>query len=373
MTQRREADTPDSMNPPDPRPAPVSGPLERYLGWAALAGLLLACVPVLLPFLMALLWGLILCSTTWPLYLHLLARLGGRRTLAASLMSIGLAGVVLVPLAIVGPKLADNVQSLRTTVQRWTKEGLPPPPGWLARVPVVGSSATAYWTKIGTRDSTILEDAKQVIEPVTRGVLSAAAALGRGLVHLILSVFMAFFLFRTGATAIEHATDVIGRIGGARAQRLLVVAAETVRGVVYGILGTALIQAILAGIGFLVAGGPGAGLLSLLLFFLAIVPGGPPLILLPAALWLFGQGSNGWGIFMIAWGIMVSSIDNVVKPWLISQGSDMPFLLICLGVLGGALAYGFIGLFLGPTLLAVAFRVVQEWNAGKAAAAIPSR
>jgi len=134
-----------------------------------------------------------------------------------------------------------------------------------------------------------------------------------------------------------------------------------VRGVVYGILGTALVQAVMAGIGFVIAGVPGAALLALLTFFLSVVPLGPPLIWLPAAIWLFQQGSTGLGVFMLIWGLGVSSVDNVVKPWLISQGSDLPFILIFFGVLGGALVFGFIGVFLGPTLLAVGFRLLEEW------------
>jgi predicted PurR-regulated permease PerM len=124
----------------------------------------------------------------------------------------------------------------------------------------------------------------------------------------------------------------------------------------------------MAGIGFFVAGVPGAPLLALMTFFLSVVPVGPPLVWLPAAIWLFNQGSTGWGIFMIIWGVCVSTVDNFVKPWLISQGSNMPFMLILFGVLGGAMAFGFIGVFLGPTLLAVGYRLVQEWSAAGEAA-----
>jgi predicted PurR-regulated permease PerM len=136
-----------------------------------------------------------------------------------------------------------------------------------------------------------------------------------------------------------------------------------VRGVVYGILGTALVQAVMAGIGFVIAGVPGAALLALLTFCLSVVPVGPPLIWIPVSLWLFQQGSIGWGIFMVIWGVGVSSVDNIVKPWIISQGSPMPFLLIFFGVVGGAMVFGFIGLFVGPTLLAVGYRLVNEWAA----------
>jgi predicted PurR-regulated permease PerM len=132
--------------------------------------------------------------------------------------------------------------------------------------------------------------------------------------------------------------------------------------------GPALVQGVMAGLGFLVAGVPGAGVLAMLVFFLSVIPGGPPLVLLPAAFWLFHQGSTGWGIFMLIWGIIVSTVDNFVKPWLISQGSDMPFILIFFGVVGGALAFGFIGVFIGPTLLAVGYRLVEEWaSAGQTA------
>src|SRR6185503_18739177 len=165
-----------------------------------------------------------------------------------------------------------------------------------------------------------------------------------------LSIFIAFFLFRDGVRIADQLKGAIVRIGGERGVFLLDLAANTVRGVVYGILGTALVQAVMAGIGFVLAGVPGAGVLTLLTFFLSIVPMGPPLVWIPATFWLFHQGSTGWGIFMIVWGLAVSSIDNFVKPWLISRGSTMPFLLILFGVLGGAIAFGFIGVFLGPTL-----------------------
>jgi predicted PurR-regulated permease PerM len=184
-----------------------------------------------------------------------------------------------------------------------------------------------------------------------------------------LSIFIAFFLFRDGVSVAKRLNNVVERIGGERGEHLLIIAGKTVRGVVYGILGTALVQAVMAGIGFVIAGVPGAALLALLTFFSSVVPVvGTALTWLPAALWLFHQGSTGWGIFMLIWGLLVANVDNVVKPWLISQGSDLPFILILFGVLGGALAFGFIGVFLGPTLLAVGFRLVEEWIATNRAA-----
>jgi predicted PurR-regulated permease PerM len=193
-------------------------------------------------------------------------------------------------------------------------------------------------------------------------VLKLGLAIGRGLVHLAMSVFIAIFLFRDGTALVAIMNDSVNRIFGERGKRLLTVAVNTVRGVVYGIIGTALFQAMLAGIGFLVAGVPGATVLALFTFFSAVVPVvGTALVWLPAAGWLFYQGSTGWGVFMIVWGLIVANVDNVIKPLIIGQGSNMPFILILFGVLGGAMAFGFIGLFIGPTLLAVTYSVVKEW------------
>jgi predicted PurR-regulated permease PerM len=124
-----------------------------------------------------------------------------------------------------------------------------------------------------------------------------------------------------------------------------------------------MLQGLMAGLGLWVAGVPGPGLLAMMVFFLSVVPAGPFMVMFPAALWLFHQGATGWGIFMVIWGVAVGTIDNFVRPWLISQGSAMPFLLILMGVLGGAVAFGFIGVFIGPTLLAVGHRIIGEWIA----------
>jgi predicted PurR-regulated permease PerM len=220
-----------------------------------------------------------------------------------------------------------------------------------------------HWQALSTDRAKLIEESRRLIEPMSALLLVIGKVLVGGLLALALSVLIALFFFRDGESIARNLSAMVERVAGERGQRLLVLAGATVRGVVYGILGTALVQGVMAGIGFLIAGVPGAGMLALLTFFLSVVPVGPPLIWVPAMLWLFHQGSTGWALFMLVWGIGVSSVDNVVKPWLISQGSDMPFLLILFGVLGGALTFGFIGVFLGPTLLAVGYRLVSEWAA----------
>ncbi len=342
---------------------PLRSKLEQNLGWIILALLLGGCLLVLLPFVSALLWAVVLTASSWPLYRRLVKLLGGRRTLASFLMALAMICVILLPFVIVGATLGENVKELTTATQRWMDAGPPAPPKWLAKVPGVGQRVAEYWESFTADSSRLVALGKRLIQPVSGWLLTGGLALGRGLVELALSILIAFFLFRDGGKAADRLSAAVERIAGERGQHLLEVAGNTVRGVVYGILGTALVQAVMAGIGFAIAGVPGAGVLALLTFFLSVVPVGPPLVWLPASLWLFQQGSTGWGIFMLVWGVGVSSVDNVVKPWIISQGSAMPFLLIFFGVIGGALAFGFIGVFIGPTLLAVGYRLVAEWSA----------
>jgi len=342
----------------------VRSKLEQNLGWAVLVVLAVGCLVVLRPFVSALLWAVVLSFTSWPIYRRLLRLLGNRRTLAALVMTLAMVLILLLPFVIVGLSLADNVDELTKAVRHWVAEGPPGPPAWLAKVPVVGAQASAYWKNLEADTAKFWAEAQRFVEPVSSWLLKAGMMLGAGVVELALSIFITFFLFRDGVAVGQRLNATVERIGGQRGGHLLTVASKTVRGVVYGILGTALAQAVMAGIGFVIAGVPGAALLALLTFFFSVVPLlGTALVWGPAALWLFHQGSAGWAVFMLIWGVGVANIDNVVKPWLISQGSDMPFILIFFGVLGGALTFGFIGVFLGPTLLAVGFRLVEEWSA----------
>src|SRR5277367_6547573 len=344
--------------------------IERNLGWIVVLLLLGGCLLVLRPFVSALLWAVVLCVSSWPVYQRLLGWLGNRRTLAAATMTLAMILIVLLPFFIVAMTLADNIKELTGAVRNWIDAGPPAPPEWLAKIPVVGQKAVDYWQSMAADTAKLWTEAQRLIEPASSWLLRGGLALGGGLIQLAFSIFIAFFLFRDGVSVGGRLTHVVERIGGERGKHLLTVAGKTVRGVVYGILGTALVQAVAAGVGFLIAGVPGVALLALLTFFCSIVPVvGTALTWLPAAIWLFHQGSTGWAIFMVVWGFGVANIDNVVKPWLISQGSDMPFILIFFGVLGGALTFGFIGVFLGPTFLAVGFRLLEEWSPANRAVA----
>lgn len=274
--------------------------------------------------------------------------------------------ILIAPFVFVAVSLADSATELMEAVRKSFEKGSPALPEWINRLPLVGETLNNYWKNLSHDGARLLEDLKGLISPARSVLVSGGGMLFAGLLQLGLSVLVAFFLYRDGEAAADKIKRITSRIGGARGRHMLNIGGSTVVSVVYGILGTALAQGVLAGIGFLVAGVPGAALLGLATFFLSVVPVGPPLIWIPATLWLFVQGSTGWAIFMGLWGLLVvSMVDNVLKPMIISHGSHLPFMLVLLGVLGGVAAFGFVGIFLGPTLLAVGYRMVNEWVEGE--------
>lgn len=385
--------------------------LEQVLGFIALAFLLVGCFVVMKPFLSAVMWAIVLGYTLWPVHHRLLSLLGNRQTLAASLTTLCVALVLLVPFFVIGISVADDARALGIATRAWIEQGPPQPPAWIDKVPLVGKQAKEAWIEfsddvgklvaqfknandevlsepvptntvpanltlstlpsaatnqtvaVTSADIKLVRTLRRAVSAVQTQLINAGLAIGRGIMEVALSVFLAFFILQNGRALADRLKVGVGRIAGDRGKHLLEVAGDTVRGVVYGILGTALAQGVVAGIGFAIAGVPGAALLGLLTFCLSPLPVGPPMVWIPAVIWLYQRGSIGWAIFLLVWGFGVSTMDNVVKPWLISQGSRLPFVLIFLGVLGGALAFGVIGVFLGPTLVAVAYRTIESWLA----------
>ncbi len=336
--------------------------IDQTLTIAVLALLLVGVFFVLQPFLTAIVWAVILAATLWPLFVWLRDRLNGRSSLAAFLVVSLVALTVFAPFVIVGATIAENADRVAGWVRMLAEEGPPEPPVWVGQLPYIGERAAEYWGGFAHDTSKVIDELRKIAEPARKVAVSGGATVLGALLQLALSIVIAFFLFQDGEALAGRLRGAAGRIAGERGQRLATVAAATVRGVVLGILGTALVQGVLAAIGFAIAGIKAAPLLGFVTFFLSPVPIGPPLVWIPAGLWLLKQGSTGMGIFVLGWGaLVVSTVDNVIKPLIISRGSDLPFVLVLMGVLGGAVAFGFIGVFLGPVLLAVAYALLKEW------------
>ncbi len=336
--------------------------IEQLFGIIALLILCIAAFLVVRPFLSALLLSVILVISTWPLFDALVRILRGRKTLAALTITVAFTVALLLPLAFLLTSLGAQVNGLTDTVKNWIEIGLPPAPAWVHDLPFVGERLAGAWAKLSFGGTEVLLKIKPYVPSIAGWILRVGTTFGGAVVEITIALIVSFFFFRDGMEIARKIEAVLSHLAGTNAGRLIQTASLTLKSVVYGILGTALVQALLAWIGFVVAGVPAAALLGFITFFLSLVPIGPPLLWIPAGLWLISTGSTAWAVFLFIWGVLViSGADNIVKPYLISKGSNLPLILIFLGVIGGAMQFGFIGVFLGPTLLAVVFALLREW------------
>jgi len=343
--------------------------IEYLVGIVVLALLAVGCLIVLVPFIAPILWALIVALTTWPVFRWLRDGLRGRRTLAAAIMTLLLVSILLVPLVILATGLADDAAVFIGRFRAFFADGIPPAPGWLAGLPLIGGGLANVWAGLAEGTITIGQYVPKMIQPVANWLVRVGVTVGQGVFDLSMGLLVVFFLYRDGEKAATAFSQVARRIGGDRSARLMHVAEGTMKGVVYGIVGTAFAQGILTAIGLGVSGVPAAIFLGVVAGFASLIPGGAGLVWIPAAIWLFGQGHTGWGIFLAVWGAaVVGMADNVLKPMFISRGSALPFIIILLGIVGGMLAFGFLGVFLGPTLLAVGYSLIGEWTRQQEAA-----
>jgi predicted PurR-regulated permease PerM len=335
--------------------------IEQIAGLILVGAIVIGCGLVLRPFVSAILWAAILCFATWPVHELLLKWLRGHRNIAAGLMTALLSLVLILPFLVVGLTLTDNVRSALTQFDSYREAGIPDPPAWVERIPLVGRKVNEHWLDFKVDAKPAMDWLKPRIQTVGLWLLSHSLDFARGVFQLIMSVLIAFFLYRDGAGLVVQLREGFQRLSGDYGQRLMEIVKMTVQSVVYGVIGTGLAQGFVAGIGLVIAGVPSPVVLAVLTFFLSFVPMGPPIVWIGASIWLFAQGHVGWGIFMAVYGLLaISSVDNVVKPIIISRGSKLPFIVMFIGVLGGIATFGFIGIFIGPTLLAVGFSLIQE-------------
>jgi predicted PurR-regulated permease PerM len=345
---------------------PSQGLTERILMGLVVVGLAIGCWLVIAPFVSAILWGGILVFTTWPVFRWFTTHLRLRDSWAAGLMVLLTAVLIVLPLALVAPAGADDAKLLRGVVEDAVARGLPNAPTWLLRVPLVGGTVTEYWNLWAADLSAVGDTLKPYLGSIVENGLRLMLSIAGGLLQFLLALVVAFFFYASGDTLAGHLRQIVNRIAGERAPRLIAVTGATIRGTVYGIMGTAIVQGFLTTFGLYVAGVPRPVLLGTIAGFLSVLPIGAPVIWIPAAFWLLTIGQTGWGVFLFTYGLVfVSGSDNVIRPYFIARGAKLPFLLTILGVLGGALAFGLLGIFLGPVLLGVGFTLVAEFAGGE--------
>jgi len=335
---------------------------DRLLVQILLLALLGACLWVMAPFWSALFWGAVLAFASWPLMRLLTRWLKGRESLAALLLTLGWMLLVVGPMVWLGFNLADHVRDATTFIRDVQVDGLPEPPVWLGGLPFVGERLVAFWSTIDQQGAAMMASIKPYLGQVGNFLLARSAQIGGGILELTLSLVFVFFFYRDGPRLAAFVLSLLERLIGDKAGYYVDLVAGTVQRVVNGVIGTAAAQGLLALIGFWIAGVPGALVLGIVTFLLSLVPMGPPLVWIPATAWLAWKGDYTYAVFLGVWGtFIISGVDNVLKPYLISRGGNLPLVIVLLGVFGGLLAFGFIGLFIGPTLLAVAYSLLTDW------------
>jgi predicted PurR-regulated permease PerM len=350
-------------------PGPGSGGGTRRdlarttFGVLAIGLLLAASLWILRPFLGPTIWATMVVVATWPLMLKVQVLLWNRRALAVTAMTLLLLLLFVVPLVLAIVTIVGNADRLVDWAKLATEYKLPDAaPAWIVNLPLVGSMIEGLWQQaaaLGVGD--LLRRLTPYAGDLTKWFVSEVGSIGVLLFQFLLTVIIAAVLYAHGEEAADQARRFARRLGGERGDNTVVLAGGAIRGVALGVGVTALVQAVLGGIGVAIAGVPFATLLAALMFMLCIAQVGPVPVMLGAAGWAFYNDSTGWAIFLAAWGLFVGTLDNFLRPWLIKLGADLPLLLIFAGVIGGLFAFGLVGIFVGPVLLAVAYTLLEAW------------
>ncbi len=327
-----------------------------------IGGLIAASAWILRPFLAATIWSTMIVVTTWPTLRSIQSHLWGKRWLATTVMTAALLLVFVVPLSAAIGTIVANAGEISDWTTRLSHVKLPPPPPFVEKIPVVGAKAANVWREYADKGS---EELAEIVRPYAAGVGSwFVAEVGNfGLVTLqfLLTVIISAILYMTGEDAARWVRRFGRRLAGDRGDQVVRLAGQAIRGVALGVAVTALVQSVLGGIGLAIAGVPFAAVLTAVMFMLALAQIGPLPVLLGALGWLWWQGDTGWFIALLVWTVVVGSLDNILRPILIKRGADLPLLLIFSGVIGGLFAFGLLGLFVGPVLLAVAYTLLDAW------------
>ncbi|MFA6957303.1 MAG: AI-2E family transporter YdiK [Thermoanaerobaculia bacterium] len=327
-----------------------------------ICGLAALSLWIVRPFLLAIVWATMIVIPTWSVMLWLEKRLGNKRGRAVAVMTLVLLGFVFVPfLAAIG-LIADSAEQFPAKLAALKTEQVPPPPAWVANIPVVGAKAAAKWQSLAGDDLTELV---VYITPYSDQILGwlkvHVGGIGSALILFLLTVIVAALLYSDGEAAADRIRLFARKLGGDQGEGAVILAGKAVKSVALGVVVTAVVQSIACGIGLAIAGVPFAGALTVLMLVCCIAQIGPMLVMIPAVIWTFGSGETGWGIFLLVWTLVFGLMDNVVRPMLIKRGVDLPMTLIFAGVIGGLLTLGVVGIFVGPVILAVAHTLLEAW------------
>ena len=328
-----------------------------------IGGLIGASFWILRPFIAATIWAMTIVVATWPVMLAVQARLWGKRALAVTVMTLVLLGALILPfLAVIGTIVA-NADPIVDWVRSIHIDALPPPPEWVRPLPLVGEPIAQAWEQVAAKGiPELFAKAAPYADEVATWFVAQVGNLGVLFAHSLLTIAIAAVLYAQGETAAASVRRFAERLAGPPGDAAVLLAAQAIRGVALGVVVTALVQAGIGGLGLTIAGVPFAAVLTGVMFFLAVAQLGAVPVLVPAVVWLYWSGDATWGTFLLVVAIFVGTLDNVLRPLLIKQGANLPLLLVFSGVIGGLIAFGLIGIFVGPVVLAVAYSLFDVWT-----------
>ncbi len=330
----------------------------------ALGALTAASLWILKPFLVPLTWAVTIAVATWPLLLRLQAWLGGRRSLAVALMTLALLLTLVVPLYFGIATVVGNSQQIVDWSESVAQRAVPEPPAWVESLPLVGPQVAVRWREVANaRPEGILKRLAPLADDLALWFAGQVGNVGLLLLHFLLTVIFTAILYSSGETAASAADGFARRLAGAQGANAIELAAQAIRAVALGVVMTAFLQASLSGVGLAVVGVPFAPILTVVMFILAVAQIGVWPVLVLAVIWVFKTSSAAWATGFLVWAIFCGTFDNFLRPLLIRRGADLPLLLIFAGVIGGLIAFGVVGLFIGPMLLAVAYKLLASWLA----------
>jgi predicted PurR-regulated permease PerM len=328
----------------------------------SIVGLMGASFWILRPFLPSIVWATMIVVATWPLMRRVERRLWGKRWLAVATMTLALLLVLVIPFVAAIGTVLSNVDEITAWARAAQDLEIPQAPAWLAGLPLVGQKASAAWNAIAVRG--VEELAREVApyaDDLMHWLVAEAGSFGGLILQFLLTVIVSAIFYANGESAAERVRRFARRLSGDRGDQVVRLAGQAIRGVALGVVVTALVQSVLGGLGLFVAGVPFASVLTAVMFMFAIAQIGPLPVMATCVAWVFWSGHTTWGVALLVWTLLVGALDNVLRPILIRRGADLPLLLIFAGVIGGLIAFGLIGIFVGPMLLAVTHTLVEAW------------
>jgi predicted PurR-regulated permease PerM len=344
--------------PPGGSPATAT---ETVIRLAVLALLVIWCFRIVQPFVIPVVWGMIIAVAIHPLYKRLAGLMGGRRKLAAALITLLFLVSLMVPAFLLTQLLVENVATLAQHV-RAEHISIPPPPDSVIEWPLVGEPLAKIWTLAATN----LSEALKLVQPQLKSfgvwLVGLAASAGVGMIMFVFAVIIAGVMLAHSGGSHRWVHGLSRKlVGDEHGDNMADLAETTIRSVTRGVLGVAVIQSLLAGLGFAVVGLPGTGIWALLCLISATVQLGVGPIVIPAVIYVFATGSTLTAVLFLIWSVIVLLLDNILKPLLLGRGVDVPMLVIFLGSIGGMLMMGIVGLFIGAVVLALGYKLLQGW------------